>query len=63
MCFPTTIRLWNKLPTNTRTLPNLESFKEQITPKIIRPPTYYSYGDRREQVLHARLRAGNVDLQ
>ena len=59
---PATIRAWNKLPTDTRNSPSLEQFKEAITPTINKPPTYYSSGTRKEQIIQSRMRTKNADL-
>ena len=56
---PSTTRLWNKLPLPVRQS-NFSSFKryihEQLSPP--RPPAYFSFGSKRGNLLHTRLRVG-----
>ena len=56
--FPSTIKLWNELSNEIRNLPNLEQFiyrlkREFYVPK---PPVWYSYGDRKYNIVLCRLR-------
>jgi hypothetical protein len=63
--FPVAIKLWNSLPFETRELPTIRSFKNELNPKNFRMPLYY-YGKRWPGVHHARMRMGcsalNYDL-
>ena len=53
---PSVIRQWNSLPIDIRSSPTLPIFKRRLGTNIQKPPTYYSVGTRRGQVLQARLR-------
>ena len=53
---PSTIREWNKLPVDVRNIPNLQQFKEQITPIKVKIPNYIYAGERNEQIIHTRMR-------
>ena len=53
---PSVIRQWNSLPIDIRSSRTLPIFKHRLSTNIQKPPTYYSVGNRRGQVLHARLR-------
>ena len=63
---PSTVRAWNELPDNVRSLPSLNLFKKAINGTVTLPPKHFTFGNRREQVLHTRLRTGcsalNADL-
>ena len=63
---PSTLRAWNELPDNIRSLPSLNLFKKAIKGFSTLPPKHFAFGSRREQVLHTRLRTGcsalNADL-
>ena len=55
---PSAIRLWNALPIHVRESNSIQSFKNALSTlsnKRIIPKHYYT-GDRRGQILHARLR-------
>ena len=56
---PSTIRLWNNLPTDLRNSPCQQMFKNEIR-KVYdmpdKPPVYFSTGIRIANILHARLR-------
>ena len=57
--FQSTIKLWNTLDLNFRQLPTLPSYKSKLQQKYFQPktvPSYFSFGDRYLNVLHARLR-------
>lgn len=64
---PSVIRDWNSLPLDTRHSPSVEAFKASLNRNKQKSPHHYSYGSRRGQILHARLRLGcsslNYDLQ
>ena len=53
---PSVIRQWNSLPINIRLSPTLPIFKSRLSTNMQKPPIYYYVGNRRGQVLHARLR-------
>ena len=56
---PSTIRIWNNLPTNIKESNSIHSFKQALSSLNIEnnvPPYYYNTGSRRGQILHARLR-------
>ena len=55
---PSCIRLWNALPSEVRECNNLPSFKSALSSlnSTIDIPKYYYIGDRKGQILHARLR-------
>jgi ribonuclease P/MRP protein subunit RPP40 len=55
--FPSTTRLWNKLPTTTKNLPTLSSFKRILT-KNNRQPLYHSLCSGRKGIWLTRLRLG-----
>jgi len=63
---PAIKRIWNDLPLSVRSLPSLTSFKQSLNSKISKPRTIFSFGSRRAQILHTRLRLGcsslNFDL-
>ena len=63
---PSTSRAWNELPEHVRNLPSIYLFKKAIATPVSQPPKYFTFGNRREQVLHTRLRTGcsalNADL-
>ena len=56
---PSTIRLWNNLPTDLRNSPCQQMFKNEIR-KVYdipdKPPLYFSTGIGNANILHARLR-------
>lgn len=54
--FPSTIREWNNLPLEIRNLPTLTMFKNFLCRNKKSTPKYFYSGDRKLQVLHARLR-------
>jgi hypothetical protein len=59
--FPFAIKLWNSMPIETRNLPTLNQFKQELNPKNYRIPLYY-YGKRWPGVHHARMRMGCSNL-
>ena len=58
--FPSTVGLWNSLPTDLRELPNKHMFKSSLKDYFIcqgqRPPSYFNTGSRMANILHTRLR-------
>ena len=56
--FPETIRLWNNLDNNLKSVSSYEAFTEELTkPSLVIPKHYYS-GNRKANILLARLRMG-----
>ena len=56
--FPSTVRLWNQLPVDTRNSPSIQIFKSRITKQIIRStkfPELFNIGDRFLAVQHTCL--------
>ena len=53
---PSSIRLWNDLPSEMRESNTYTKFKYQINKNIQKPPKYYIVGDRFAQIQHTRLR-------
>ena len=59
---PSTVRLWNDLPPETRDAHTITSFKYQINKNIQKPPRYFSVGDRFAQIQYTRLRTSCSSL-
>jgi len=53
---PATIRIWNDLPLSVRRLPSLKSFKQSLNSNKSKLKSIFSFGSRRAQILHTRLR-------
>lgn len=55
---PSTTILWNSLDLRLRNIPTLDNFKRVLKNQnpTIQPPSYYSYGNRKLNILHTRLR-------
>ena len=53
---PSSISLWNTLPESVRSSPSLPSFKYNLTKNKRTTPLFYYDGDRKWNVIHARLR-------
>ena len=53
---PSTTRIWNSLPDDTKNSPSVESFKHKLNSNITKPPPYYFSGSRLGQIYHARIR-------
>ena len=49
---PSTTRIWNSLPDDTKNSPSFESFKHKLNINITKPPPYYFSGS----LYHARIR-------
>ena len=60
--YPSTIRAWNNLEAEVTTTTSVEEFKEKLNESNPRPRQWLYEGERREQILHCRLRVGNADL-
>ena len=56
--FPRTIRRWNNLNEDIRTMQSLRSFSQAVAlmHDLKKPPPYYSFGRKLPNVLHTRLR-------
>ena len=52
---PSSIRLWNDLPSEMRESNTYTNFKYQINKNIRKAPKYYMVGDRFAQIQHTRL--------
>ena len=65
-CIPASVILWNNLDPTTRQMPTFSSFtcalRSQVISNIV--PIYYTQGNRKLSVLHAKLRnhRSNVNL-
>ena len=57
---PTTVRKWNQLPPGLTSLSSSKSFKKEIQKCFgaAKPPSYFNFGHKTGNVLHARLRMG-----
>ena len=53
---PSTTRIWNSLPDDTKNSPSVESFRHKLNSNITKPPPYYFSGSRLGQIYHARIR-------
>ena len=60
---PRTSKDWNSLPMNVPSNPSLPQFKRYLDKNKSKVPPYYYIGDRRCQILHARLRLGCISLK
>ena len=62
--FPSTIRLWNQLPSNIKEAESIHSFKSRLKKhlKFEKTESFYSYGDKRSNILHTRFRLGFTQL-
>ena len=59
---PSTIHEWNKLPPVTRNSVDLESFRRNINKKKPKPNELFYIGNRKANILHARIRMGCSQL-
>ena len=63
---PTATREWNSLPAEIKSSTSISIFKRMLNRDKIKVPSFFYNGDRKAQVLHARLRLGcsslNADL-
>ena len=57
---PTTVRKWNQLPPELTSLSSSKSFKREIQQSFgaAKPPSYFNFGYKTGNILHARLRMG-----
>lgn len=59
---PSTTAIWNKLPDYVKSFNSISQIKSYLRSSDTIVPPYYYRGDRREQILHCRLRIGMSDL-
>ena len=59
---PSSIKLWNDLPSEMRESNMYTNFKNQINKNIRKPPKYYMVVDRFAQIQHTRLRTSCSSL-
>lgn len=59
---PLTIKDWNTLPTDIRNSNTIGSFKANLNKNTTAPSPLYNIGNRRNQILHTRLRLGCSSL-
>ena len=60
---PSTTNIWNSLPDNLKNSSSLSALKRNLsTDDHIVPPHYY-FGNRKEQIIHCRLRISMSDLK
>ena len=63
---PSTVRAWNSLPSEVQQSTSVSLFKYSLKTVKDRTPEYFSFGSRRSQILHTRLRTNcsslNLDL-
>ena len=59
---PSAIREYNQLDSSTRSANSLSSFKRLLNSNVVRAPKYFYAGNRRDQILHARLRTNCSSL-
>ena len=60
--FPSSSRSWNQLEDETRQAPSLNTFKTMITSTSNLNP-FFTYGRRKENILHCRLRNRSSELK
>ena len=53
---PSTISLWNSLPTSVKEKTSLDSFRIELNKDVRRVPAHYHFGPRDICIQHARLR-------
>ena len=54
--FPSAITSWNDLPLQVRQSETVAKFKSSINQQIVSAPKYYSYGKRKLNIIHTKLR-------
>jgi hypothetical protein len=59
---PSSIKLWNRLPIDTRNSRSLNIFKERIKTQNSKCPAHYYSDTRLGQILHTRLRMNSSSL-
>ena len=61
--FPSTVRLWNGLPTNVRNSENVGEFRTKLNKNTKKCNKLYYIGERRAAIFHARIRMQCSKLQ
>ena len=61
---PSTLRLWNELPTSIKSSPSVESFKKNLSFDLPKIKNYFNFGNRKENIIYCQLRndASNLNL-
>ena len=59
---PATTELWNDIPDNIKCCDSVSAFKRSLSSQDTVIPSYFYFGNRKEQVVHCRLRLGISDL-
>ena len=62
--YPSTVALWNELPSSTATSPHAEQFKKALRTQLFcnKSPCFFSCGERLSQIWHTRLRLDHSTL-
>ena len=60
--FPSTTHLWNELPTYVKEFQSICQFKNYLRSEDLVIPPYYYLGNRKDQIVHCRLRLNISDL-
>ena len=60
--FPLTVREWNVLPLEVRNINDHEQFKTTLQKELPVPNPLYSYGKRKLNIIHSRIRMGCSSL-
>jgi hypothetical protein len=61
--FPVSSRNWNILEAKLKAAPSVESYKYIQKAKLEKPNPLFYFGDRRANIIHARLRIGCSELK
>jgi hypothetical protein len=61
--FPSTIKIWNDLPTTKKNLPSIEVFKADKKRSLPKKNPLYYFGGRLEAAIHACMRINNSPLK
>ncbi len=60
---PSSIQIWNDLPIGVRSIKSYKALKSKIKKVSAKEvPKHYYYGNRRQNILHTKLRLGCSDL-
>ena len=59
---PSTVALWNKLPNHVKQMNSVGQLKHYLRSSDTIVPPYHYRGDRKDQIIHCRLRLGMSDL-
>ena len=59
---PATTELWNDIPDSMKSCNSLSVFKRNLREHDCVVPSYFHFGNRKEQIVHCRLRLGISDL-